>query len=307
MSPKQPFVVDDAEVDRLLKELRMPTMKDMWRPFADRARREGWSHDRYLAQLAEQELADRARRRFERHRAEAKLPPGKSLDNFDFGRLPGLSERLVRVLANGGDWIDDGHNVVVLGPPGTGKSHLAAGIGLALVERGYRVLYARATDLVQKLQAARRDLALEAAIRRLHKFHLVVLDDIAYVDKDRNETSALFELVGTRYEYRSLLVTTNQPFSAWERIFADKAMTIAAVDRLVHHAHILTPKARAAADKPPSNAPATPPEPTTRVGRPAGCPRRRPTTCSAPASPHAQPLALTRFHIRYHRSGGGRF
>ncbi len=107
----------------MLKELRMPTMKDMWRPFADRAQREGWSHDRYLAQLAEQELADRARRRFERHRAEAKLPPGKSLDNFDFGRLPGLSERLVRVLANGGDWIDDGHNVVVLGPPGTGKSH----------------------------------------------------------------------------------------------------------------------------------------------------------------------------------------
>ena len=93
---------------------------------------------------------------------------------------------------------------------------------------------------MQKLQAARRDLALEAAIRRLHKFHLVVLDDIAYVDKDRNETSALFELVGTRYEYRSLMVTTNQPFSAWERIFADKAMTIAAVNRLVHHAHILT-------------------------------------------------------------------
>ena len=103
-----------------------------------------------------------------------------------------------------------------------------------LVEPGYRVLYARATDLAQ-LQAARRDLALQAVIRRLHKFHLV-----AYVDKDRNETSALFELVGTRYEYRLLMVTTNQPFSAWERIFADKAMTVAAVDRLVHHAHIPT-------------------------------------------------------------------
>ena len=240
MSRKQPFVVDGAEVDRMLKELRVPTMRDMWRPFADRAQREGWSHDRYLAHLAEQELADRARRRFERHRAEAKLPPGKTLDNFDFGRLPGLSEPLVRVLAKGGDWIDDGHNIVVLGPPGTGKSHLAAAIGLALVERGYRVLYARATDLVQKLQAARRDYALEAAIRRLHKFHLVVLDDIAYVDKDRDETSALFELVGTRYEYRSLMITTNQPFKAWERIFADKAMTIAAVDRIVHHAHVLT-------------------------------------------------------------------
>ena len=170
----------------------------------------------------------------------SQVAPGKSLDNFDFRRLPGLSERLVRVLANDGDWIDDGHNIVVLGPLGTGKSHLAAGIGIALVERGYRVLYARVTDLVQKLQAARRDYALEAAIRRLHKFHLVVLDDIAYVDKDRDETSALFELVGTRYEHRSLMVTTNQPFSAWERIFADKAMTIAAVDRLVHHAHILT-------------------------------------------------------------------
>ncbi len=119
-----------------------------------------------------------------------------------------------------------------------GKSHLASAIGLALVEKGYRVLFTRTTDLVQKLQQARRDLALEAAIAKLDKFHLLVLDDIAYVTKDQAETSVLFELISTRYERRSLLITANQPFGAWDAIFPDPAMTLAAVDRLVHHATI---------------------------------------------------------------------
>ena len=126
-----------------------------------------------------------------------------------------------------------------LGPPGGGKSHLAAALGLALVHNGRRVLFIRTTDLVQRLQVARRDLELEAAISKLDKYQLLILDDIAYVTKDQAETSVLFELIAARYERRSLLITTNQPFGEWGKIFTDKTMTLAAIDRFVHHATIL--------------------------------------------------------------------
>ncbi|SEI21662.1 IstB-like ATP binding protein [Rhizobium tibeticum] len=126
----------------------------------------------------------------------------------------------------------------MFGPPGGGKSHLAAAIGLALVENGWRVLFTRTTDLVQKLQVARRELQLESAINKLDKFDLVVLDDIAYVAKDQAETSVLFELISARYERRSILLTANQPFGEWNKVFPDPAMTLAAVDRLVHHSTI---------------------------------------------------------------------
>ena len=115
---------------------------------------------------------------------------------------------------------------------------MAAALGLALVENGWRVLFTRTTDLVQKLQSARRDLQLEAAIAKLDKYHLLILDDLAYVSKDQAETSVIFELIGARYERRSLLITANQPFGAWNSVFPDQAMTLAAVDRLVHHATI---------------------------------------------------------------------
>ena len=123
--------------------------------------------------------------------------------------------------------------------PAAAKAILAAAIGLALVENGWRVLFMRTTDLVQRLQIARRELALEAAIAKLDKYHLLILDDIAYVSKDQAETSVLFELIGARYERRSMLITANQPFGEWGKIFPDQAMTLAAIDRLVHHATIL--------------------------------------------------------------------
>ena len=120
-----------------------------------------------------------------------------------------------------------------------GKIHLAAAIGLALVENGRRVLFMRTGELVQRLQIARRELALESALDKLDKHHLLILDDIVYVSKDQAETSVLFELIGTRYERRSMLITANQPFGEWGKVFPDQAMTLAAIDRLVHHATIL--------------------------------------------------------------------
>lgn len=114
----------------------------------------------------------------------------------------------------------------MFGPPGGGKSHLAAAIGLALIENGWRVLFTRTTDLVQKLQVARRELQLESAIDKLNKYDLLILDDLAYVTKDQAETSVLFELISARYEYRSILITANQPFGEWNRVFPDPAMTV---------------------------------------------------------------------------------
>jgi DNA replication protein DnaC len=230
--------IDTARVELLLAELRLPALKMVWADLAAQADKEGWPAARFLAALAEHEMAERARRRIERHLAEARLPPGKTLDSFDFEAVPMVSKAQVMALAAGDSWLEKGANLIMFGPPGGGKSHLAAALGFALVEAGWRVLFTRTTDLVQRLQMARRELVLESAIAKLDKYHLLILDDLAYVTKDQAETSVLFELIGARYERRSLLVTANQPFGEWGKIFPDQAMTVAVVDRLVHHATI---------------------------------------------------------------------
>jgi len=231
--------IDAARVELLLNELRLPGVKAIWPKIAAQSDKEGWPAARFLAALAEHEAADRTRRRIERHMIEARLPAGKTLAAFDFESTPMVSKAQVMALAAGDVWLKAGANLLLFGPPGGGKSHLGAAIGLALVENGWRVLFQRTTDLVQRLQTARRELALEAYIAKLDRYDLLILDDIAYVSKDRDETSVLFELIAARYERRSLLITANQPFGEWGRIFPDQAMTLAAVDRLVHHATIL--------------------------------------------------------------------
>ncbi|MBN8974856.1 MAG: IS21-like element helper ATPase IstB [Rhizobiales bacterium] len=231
--------VDAARVELLLNELRLPGVKAIWPKLAAQSDKEGWPATRFLAAIAEHEAADRSRRRIERHMAEARLPAGKTLATFDFESVPMLSKAQVMALAAGDAWLKAGANLLLFGPPGGGKTHVGAAIGLALVENGWRVLFARTTDLVQRLQIARRELALESMIAKLDRYDLLILDDITYVSKDQAETSVLFELIAARYERRSLLITANQPFGEWGRIFPDQAMTLAAIDRLVHHATIL--------------------------------------------------------------------
>jgi DNA replication protein DnaC len=230
--------IDAGRLSLALNDLRLPTIKIIWPDFAARADKEGWPAARFLASLAEHEMAERANRRIRRNVEEARLPAGKTLDSFDFDAVPMVSKAQIMALAAGDSWLDQGANLMFFGPPGGGKSHLGAALGLALVENGWRVLHTRTTDLVQKLQTARRALQLEAAIAKLDKYHLLILDDLAYVTKDQAETSVLFELISARYERRSMLITANQPFGEWGRIFPDPAMTLAAVDRLVHHATI---------------------------------------------------------------------
>ncbi len=263
MTASDTRAVDVHALPAMLSALRLPSIHRHWPTLAERADKEGWPAARFLATLAEIELAERETRRIRRHLIESQLPGGKTLATFDFKALPGVPRARVEALA-AGDWIETGANLIAIGNSGAGKTHLLCAVGHALVEAGRRVLYTRTTDLVQKLQAARRDLALEAALAKLDRFDLIILDDISYARKDQAETSVLFELIARRYETRSLAIAANQPFSAWDRVFPDQAVTVAAIDRLVHHATILemnseSYRRRAAADRvaPKADAPAT--------------------------------------------------
>jgi len=222
----------------MLGELRLPTMGRLWPEFAERSDQEGWPAGRFLDALLEHELAERGKRRIERHRAESQLDPTKTLDSFDFAEVPMLSKAHVMALASGDSWLEKGATVLIFGPPGVGKSHVGCGIGHTLIEAGYRVLYMRTSELVQRLQAARQSLQLPQALTKLDRYDLLILDDISYVRKDQAETSVLFELIAERYERRSILITANQSFSGWDNVFPDPGMTVAAIDRLVHHSTI---------------------------------------------------------------------
>jgi DNA replication protein DnaC len=230
--------VDVHALPAMFTALRLPSFLRHWQKLAERADAEGWPAARLLAALADIELAERDARRIQRHLNQSGLPGGKTLATFDFKAIPSMSRARIEALA-AGDWVETGANLIAIGNSGAGKTHLLCAVGHALVEAGKRVIYTRTTDLVQKLQAARRDLALEAALAKLDKFDLIILDDITYAQKDQAESSVLFELIARRYETRSLAIAANQPFSAWDRIFPDKAVTVAAIDRLVHHANIL--------------------------------------------------------------------
>ena len=222
MSAPTKVTADTAKLPLMLTALRLPTFANLWPAFADRAEREGWPAARFLAALAELELAERDRRRIQRHLREARLPMGKTLESFDFAAVPTLSKAHVMALAEGDSWLAKGNNILAFGPPGGGKSHLAAALGHALIQKGYRVLFTRTTDLVQRLQTARQNLTLAQDVAKLDKFHLLILDDLSYVQKDHAETSVLFELIAARYERRSIMITANQPFGGWDGIFPDK-------------------------------------------------------------------------------------
>lgn len=229
---------DSLTNSQALQALRLPSMSRSWQEVAAEATEHAWSHERFLGVLCRLELDERGNRRLAAALQAAKLPPGKRLDSFEFGLVPGLSRQLVEALC-AGDWVKAHGNCLLFGGSGTGKSHLAAAIAHGLIEAGYTALFIRTNDLVQRLQAARRDLALPGLLTKLDRIDCLVLDDLGYVRKDQSETSILFELIAERYEHRSLIITCDRPFADWASIFADQIMTVAAIDRLVHHAVIL--------------------------------------------------------------------
>jgi DNA replication protein DnaC len=230
---------DKAVLPLFLDELRLPTIKKLWEDVAVEASQKGWSGPQYLSNLCEREIAERHRRRLTRYMSEAQLPKAKTLESYDFSSVEGVTKTEVLGLASGEIWIKEGMNVLIFGSSGVGKTHLAAAIGEKLIEQGFRVFFSRTTELVQKLQAAKKSLILPSALEKLEKYDCLILDDFGYVQKDELETSVLFELICERYERKSMLITCNQPFKDWDRIFLDKQMAVAAIDRLVHNASIL--------------------------------------------------------------------
>lgn len=223
----------------MLKRLKLGHFLSDWQTIEHRAIQEHWSYAQFLLALAEGEASRRDQARIARALSEAQLPCGKSWSNFEFSHVPSLSPAVIMQLAESTDWVHNASNILIFGPSGTGKTHLSAALGRSLLELGKWVKFMPATTLVQHLQQAKLQLQLPATLLKLDRYDLLIIDDLGYVKKSEAETSVLFELIAHRYERKSLLITANQPFSQWDSIFTDSMMTVAAIDRLIHHATII--------------------------------------------------------------------
>ena len=216
----------------------MPTIRDEYESAAQQARQESSSYESYLWVLAEREREARRANRIERLLRDSKLFLEKSLSTLDLKRLPQKASQQVRALLEG-DFVDRRENVLIFGNPGSGKTHVACALGQEMIRAGRRVLFATCGLMVQDLLAAKRDLKLRGFLKRISRYHVVILDDIGYVQYSREEMEVLFALLAERYERGSVVLTSNLPFSGWESIFKDPMTTASAIDRLVHHSVIL--------------------------------------------------------------------
>jgi DNA replication protein DnaC len=227
-----------TELHTLLTQLNLTGMADTFADVALRAAKEGMSHEAYLYELARLELEQRTQRRTTRLIRASGLPVEKTFRTFSLSRLtPTLQLQLERLKS--GAFLETATNVIAIGKPGVGKSHCLAAVGYELVYAGHPVLWTPTSALVQRLLAAKRDLHLPQELAKLEKFACVILDDIGYVQQNRDEMEVLFTFFAERYERKSVMITTNLIFSQWERIFKDPMTTMAAIDRLVHHSVIL--------------------------------------------------------------------
>lgn len=223
----------------LLKELRLPTFvqhyEELWHTAVER----GWSHAEYLAALCEYEISDRYCRRIQNWVRDARLSPAKTFTELKEDCFTPKNKALLAKLSQDLSWAHQAENILLMGPSGTGKTHIVNALAHKLIEHGVRCKLFSAIELVQQLQVAKRDLSLIAAMTRLDKYKVIIIDDIGYVKKTDAETHVLFEFIAHRYESASLIITANQPFSSWDQIFPDSMMTVAAIDRLIHHATII--------------------------------------------------------------------
>ena len=229
----------DESLPIMLRQLRLPAFTDHHQLAAQMGTEKAWDYAQYLGYLCEHEIARRYESRVQTWSREAKLPAGKSFATLDISTFPLPIQKKLIALREDTQWAQRNENVLLIGPSGVGKSHLAAALAMNLIEQGVRARWMSATALVQHLQQAKKSLELMGAMTRLDKYRVLVIDDIGYVRKSDSETQVLFEFIAHRYESGSLIVTSNQPFSQWDQVFPDALMTVAAIDRIIHHATIL--------------------------------------------------------------------
>ena len=228
-------------LDRHLRELHLPTFRDCYVASARRAESETLGYEQYLLELSERECQTRQQHRVDRLLRQSRLPLEKDLSSFDLKRLPAKLSLQFKGLLDGG-FVNRQENILAFGNPGSGKTHALCAIGQELICRSQgrlKVFFSPCSLLVQELLMAKRDLRLEKVLKRLRGYDVLIIDDLGYVQYDRQEMEVLFTLLADRYERRSVMITSNLPFSKWESIFKDPMTTAAAIDRLVHHSVIL--------------------------------------------------------------------
>jgi len=225
-------------ITKSLHELKLLGFAESFSQQASLAANEGWAYDQYLLTLCEIELLQRQQRKIARLLNDSRLPREKTLQNFDRTRLKRAVDKQLSVLLEG-DFLDRRDNVLVFGNPGSGKTHLLCGLGQELIRKGRSVYFVPCVILVQRLLLSKSQLRLPKELKWLDRFDALIIDDIGYVQQNRDEMEVLFTLLAHRYEHRSVLLTSNLVFSQWEKIFKDPMTTAAAIDRLVHHSVII--------------------------------------------------------------------
>jgi DNA replication protein DnaC len=230
-----------AELAFLTRALKAPTLRQSVARLAERARAEGWSHEEFLAACLQREVAARQAHGGEGRIRAARFPARKSLEEFDFDHARGLRRDLVAHLGTL-DFVTARENVVFLGPPGTGKTHLAIGLGIRACQAGHRVAFATAAQWVTRLAEAHTAGRLQDELTRLGRSPLIVVDEVGYIPFEAEAANLFFQLVSARYERASVIVTSNKPFGRWGEVFGDDVVAAAMIDRLVHHAEVVALK-----------------------------------------------------------------